>query len=414
VTQFNDASTGNIKSRQWKIQNSTFNNTSPTYIFKTPATYPVTLTVSGNNNCISQVSKNIAVPVPPVIDFTTLYPCTGSPAQFQEVNPGGSDPAIAWNWSFTSGSGSGNPVNYTFPSSGLYTVTLNSTRQSNCVYSVSKNISIIDGPVASFTPSVSAGAAPLNVIFSNGSILADTYSWNFGDANNSTSSDLSPAFTFGQLGSYNVKLIASNAFNCSSTATALINVVIPNIDAALNSFVLANDPTTSSKRAVVTIANKSNIPLVNPVVSVNLGGSASLRETVPVIIQVGGFLSRTLNMQIVPTQINYVCAILEVPNDLFEGNNEQCVSITNDEVVLPPYPNPATSHFTLEWINPSAQNVHVRIFKTNGQLSFDQTINAPEGLTQYEVDASSWANGLYVVQITGATSQKQYKLVIAN
>jgi PKD repeat protein len=414
VTQFTDASTGNIKSRQWKIQGNTLTSTNPTYTFLSSSIFPVTLTVTGNNNCIGQVTQNIVVPVAPVMDFSVLYPCTGTTTQFQEVNSGGSDPATAWNWNFTVGSGSGNPTSYSFPSAGSYTVTLASTRQSKCVYSVSKNIAIVNGPIAAFTPSVSAGAAPLNVSFTNSSTSATSYAWSFGDAGNSSSTNASPSFVFSELGNYNVRLVASNSFNCTSTANALIKVVVPSVDAYLSSFVLADDQTTSSKRAVVTIVNKGNVPLINPVVKVNLGGNVSVKEAVPETIQAGGSIARTLNMEIVPTQISYVCALVDVANDIFEGNNEQCVTLSQEEVVLSPYPNPATSEFSIDWVTPSAQQVRVMVFKMDGRLVFEQTLESPVGLTQFKVNSSSWANGLYVVRVAGAQSQKVYKVVIAN
>lgn len=414
VTQFTDASTGNIKSRQWKIQGNTLTSTNPTYTFLSSSIFPVTLTVTGNNNCIGQVTQNIVVPVAPVMDFSVLYPCTGTSTQFQETNSGGSDPATAWNWNFTAGSGSGNPTSYSFPSAASYTVTLTSTRQSKCVYSVSKNISIVNGPVAAFTPSTTAGAAPLNVSFTNSSSSATTYAWSFGDANNSSSTAVSPSFVFNELGNYNVRLVASNSFNCTSTANASIKVVVPSVDAYLSSFVLADDQTTSSKRAVVTIVNKGNVPLINPVVKVNLGGNVSIKEAVPETIQAGGTIARTLNMEIVPAQIAYVCALVDVANDIFEGNNEQCVTLSQEEVVLSPYPNPATSEFSIDWIMPAAQSVRVMVFRLDGSLVFEQTLDVPAGLTQFKVNSSLWANGLYVVRVAGVQSQKVYKVVIAN
>jgi PKD repeat protein len=413
-TQFTDVSTGGIKSRQWKIQNSLFSSSAPTYTFSSPNTYPVTLAVTGNNNCISQITQNVIVPVAPVMDFSVLYPCSGSSSQFQETNPGGSDPATAWNWNFSSGSASGNPANYSFSSSGIYSVTLTSTRQSKCVYSFTKNVSITNGPVAAFIPSTTAGAAPLNVLFSNNSSSANSYSWSFNDANNSSSTDASPSFTFTQLGDYQVKLTASNALNCTSTATATISVVIPNIDASMSSLVLAEDPQTTSTRAIVTITNNSNVPLVDPIVTVDLGGNASLKERVSGSIPVGGSLTKTLSLQIVPTLLQYVCAEVAVSNDVFADNNEQCVSLSQDEITLSPYPNPANTQLNIRWINPKAENVHVAVFKSNGQVAFDEELDSPAGLSEFRVNTSTWASGLYLVRVTAGASQNVYKVVITN
>jgi PKD repeat protein len=252
------------------------------------------------------------------------------------------------------------------------------------------------------------------VTFNNNSAFADAYSWNFGDANNSSSSEVSPSFTYTQLGAYTVTLTASNSQNCTHAKTALIDVVVPNVDAALGAFTLADDPSTGSKRAIVTIKNNGNISFLNPVVSMNLGGNVSIKETVVGMISVGGSLSKTLNLEIVPTQISYVCAKVIVAADVFADNDEQCVSLAQDEVVLSPYPNPASSGFTIDWITTSAQEVRVSVFKTNGQIAFDQTVSAPSGLTQYKIETSSWASGLYLVRVIGSNSEKVFRVAVAN
>ncbi|MGC4021902.1 MAG: PKD domain-containing protein, partial [Cyclobacteriaceae bacterium] len=201
TTQFTDASTGSITFYQWSIQNNVLQGTAPTYTFNSAGSFPVTLTVTSSNGCLNQITKNIVVPVLPVVDFSVQAPCTGHPSTFQEVNPGGSDPAVSWNWNFGSSSTTGKIVSYQFPSENGYTVTMTSTRQSGCAYSTSKNISIVTGPVADFTPSTFAGPAPLSVTFQNNS-TADSYYWQFGDVAGNTSGATSPTFIYNSLGTY--------------------------------------------------------------------------------------------------------------------------------------------------------------------------------------------------------------------
>jgi PKD repeat protein len=63
---------------------------------------------------------------------------------------------------------------------------------------------------ASFTTSsIGYGYAPLTVGFINMSVNADTYLWDFGDGNSSTSAN--PSHTYQTNGSYTVKLTASSA-----------------------------------------------------------------------------------------------------------------------------------------------------------------------------------------------------------
>ena len=86
---------------------------------------------------------------------------------------------------------------------------------------------------AAFTASTYQGTAPLAVTFSNTSVGATIYGWNFG-TNTSTSTQTNPAYTYTASGTYTVTLAASNG-NCSDTTRKIITIdvtdvlIIPNI-----------------------------------------------------------------------------------------------------------------------------------------------------------------------------------------
>jgi gliding motility-associated-like protein len=76
------------------------------------------------------------------------------------------------------------------------------------------------------------GCAPFPVTFTNNSVSANTFLWNFGDGS-PTSNIASPTHTFLNPGTYTVSLIASNSSACvpSDTSTVTINVA-QDIDAS--------------------------------------------------------------------------------------------------------------------------------------------------------------------------------------
>src|SRR6185436_1237415 len=74
---------------------------------------------------------------------------------------------------------SGQSVVNSFPLAGVQPVSLTSQHQSGCSYTVLKNVTIHQTPLASFSPTVVYGAAPLSVTFSNSSVGATTYEWHF-------------------------------------------------------------------------------------------------------------------------------------------------------------------------------------------------------------------------------------------
>ncbi|MDW3191684.1 MAG: PKD domain-containing protein [Cytophagales bacterium] len=78
----------------------------------------------------------------------------------------------------------------------------------------------VDAPNAAFT----SAADGLTVTFTDGSVGADTYSWDFGDGNSST--DASPTHTYAEGGTYTVALTVTNAGG-SDTESEDITVEAP-------------------------------------------------------------------------------------------------------------------------------------------------------------------------------------------
>jgi PKD repeat protein len=413
-TQFTGGTGGNIAKYQWSIDGNTITNPDPTYTFKSSGSYPVTLTVTSTNGCVNQYSQTISVPVVPTLDFSVQAPCTGHPTTFQEINSGAPDPTASWNWSFGQGSGVNSPVSFLFSSAGTYPVTMTTKRESGCVYSFSKNVTIYDGPVASFTPSVLAGAAPLAVTFVNNS-LVESSSWDFGDQS-APADATSPSHTYTSLGAYKAVLTAKSHSTCSDTVSTVINVVIPHIDIVMNSFSLTSDPNSNTAKPLVTILNSGNIPLVNPEVVIDLGGGVLLKEKISGLLKPGKSIVQTLDLQIIPQAILYVCAEIDVADDVDLANNKQCVSLSSEDVVMNPYPNPSTSgRITLQWISANQENVRITIYKSNGSIAFAQDLDERQsGLGQLTIDTSLFANGLYLIQFVGDKITKTFRIVIAN
>ncbi|HEV8511912.1 MAG TPA: PKD domain-containing protein [Cyclobacteriaceae bacterium] len=411
-TVFTDASSGNITSYQWVVQGTTFIGANPPpYVFKAAGTYPVSLTTTSGIGCKNQIVKNIAVPIPPAMDFTYQPPCTGKPTTFQELYPGGTDPSVAWNWNFGSASGVGSPIDYSFAAPGVYLVTLNTTRNSGCVYSTSKNVTIYNGPVAKFTPSTLGGAPPLTVTCNNES-TADSYFWNTGVV---TSNEVSPVFTFSELGEYKVLLMASNIHGCIDTTSTKIYVVVPRIDLAMKNFSLIENPSSNSSKPVVTISNLGNIPLTDPEVQIDLGGNAILKEKIVTTVLPGKSIQQTLSLEIVPQTLGYICVEVVPAGDINVYNDRQCLSMTSNDVLFYPYPNPASGQINFDWISSESENVGVTIYKSTGQIAFKQDFQkVPSGINQLAIDISSLSSGLYLIQFSGAKVKKTFSVSVIN
>ncbi|MBK5213453.1 MAG: PKD domain-containing protein [Flavobacteriaceae bacterium] len=130
--------------------------------------------------------------------------------------------ATAYKWSFGDGTTS-TQVSPTksYTSSNVFLVSLVSTGAGGSTIS---NMEITVTPLSSFQVEDAENlVAGIPVHFTNSSVGATSYTWNFGDAANSTSTAENPDFTYLAEGTYTVSLTATNVYG-SKTSTKEINV----------------------------------------------------------------------------------------------------------------------------------------------------------------------------------------------
>jgi gliding motility-associated-like protein len=170
-------------------------------------TYTVELTTTSFYGCTDSKTADITVYPLPVVNFSAdpvLQRYPSADVTFTNLTPTGSWTYI---WQFDDGSTSTdiNPV-HTYAVPGEYNVTL-TAQTAECADSVSHKITITPAaPVADFMPP-ETDCAPLEITFSNQSVFATSYLWDFG--NGSQSSKENPTFTYYEAGVYAVKLIVT-------------------------------------------------------------------------------------------------------------------------------------------------------------------------------------------------------------
>ncbi len=216
--------------------------------YSTPGTYTVRLVVT-NGACNDTAYQTINATVGgTVANFTApANVCVNAAATFTNTTtPDPFDPTVNFSWDFGDGGTSTDiSPSYTYSAAGTYTVTLTSVRQS-CTSTVSKNITVLDPPAASFTASAIASCTfPFPVTFTNTTTpggAGTTYVWQIVDQ--STGNPISPApanptstnltYNFTTNGIYQVFLTATNIAACSNTSvptqikvgSADINVIV--------------------------------------------------------------------------------------------------------------------------------------------------------------------------------------------
>jgi gliding motility-associated-like protein len=115
---------------------------------------------------------------------------------------------------------------YTFDSLGTYTITLVSILPGACksTDTFKRVVTVLDPPVANFTFSPNPPVTNEAINFTNTSVNASSYLWDFNDGNKST--QVSPSHFFETSGNFNVCLSAFNNSNCPSTLCKLVKTDI--------------------------------------------------------------------------------------------------------------------------------------------------------------------------------------------
>ena len=268
ATIFTDLSTANaasIISYAWTFGDGASSNLqSPQHTYAAFGTYTVTLTVVNSNGCIHSVSKQVVVNPRPVPDFTfSPASCVGIPVNFtnQSFVPTGFSSYIdQWTWDFGDGSAlvvinfPGNPnVTHTFAGTATVHVVKLKVRTTNtCIDSISKTVTSIPSPIASFTYNNTTCLGQLvnftDLTQTNGGGSIQSWHWNFGDAlsganNNSTLQTPSHAFT--AAGNFTVILQVTSSSGCtnSDTITPITINALPIADFT-NTVACEGSPTT--------------------------------------------------------------------------------------------------------------------------------------------------------------------------
>ena len=228
TTGFTDTSIGAV-AWFWDFGDGTFSAspTPPPHFYGTVGDFTVTLTVTNANNCTASMAQLVHIYDPPVVAIGAQNVCVGDPAQFTDLTTTASgNPVVQWAWDF--GDGGTDTVqnpSHLYPSAGPFLVTLTATTP-YCSGTGTQPVVVEAKPTAGFTPSSALGCSPVAVTFTNTSIGAASYAWDFGDGSTSTSP--SPTHTFVNVGTidsvFTVTLIASTAFGCSDTALVDITV----------------------------------------------------------------------------------------------------------------------------------------------------------------------------------------------
>jgi gliding motility-associated-like protein len=233
TANFSSTSVGAV-SYAWDFgDGGTSTASSPTHTYVNPGSYFGRLITTSASGCKDTLTKKGFINVGTITASFTTSPatiCTGNPVTFTNTTtPGGAGST----WYFGDGNSSTqvNPT-HAYSSPGTYSVKL-VVAYSTCSDSITHNLTVTAGAMASFTASPLAGCSPPDTVtFTNTTSGASSFLWLFGDGN--TSATTSPTHIYSSVDSFDVSLVAISANGCTDTLTRKDYIVIDTPTATLS------------------------------------------------------------------------------------------------------------------------------------------------------------------------------------
>jgi gliding motility-associated-like protein len=218
-------------SYSWGILNSTGglvkNDTGKVigYRFSNPGKYTVRLAVMDYHGCADTLTKTGYILVArPIVKFkvTDTLGCVPLAVTFTDTSSNTTGATtVSRIWRFgngTSASSTATTAAFTYTTAGNYDVRLIVTDNVGCTDSLTK-VGYVKArkPVAAFEADDTAACVGQYITFANNSSGAQplSYNWDFGNSTGSTAA--TPLYAYPAVGSYNVRLIVTDASSCKDT-----------------------------------------------------------------------------------------------------------------------------------------------------------------------------------------------------
>lgn len=439
----------------------------PAHTYTSDGEYTVSLTVYNGCGSVTK-TETIYAGTAPVANFSSDLTEGCIDLSIQYTNESTSN-ATSLIWFFEGGtpgtSTQSNPV-VTYQAGGSYNVTLVvSNPQGTDTLQLIDYIFIDGGPGTSFFTSVNE----LEVDFNNTSVNADTYLWDFGDGNTSTTAN--PQYNYAEEGEYMVTLTATNDCGTNVFKQNITTGLLPNADFTvengagcspievtfidrssgtnLSDYVWefeGGTPATSTQASPSVTYSTEGEFTVKLTVSNNLGSSTTMKER---IIKVSGTPEANFDFEIQDNLVTFTnlsssatsygwsfgdnsFSNAEEPQHIYNStglyfvtlnaSNTFCgnsitipvsiMTVDVEDIIHVPqllvYPNPTSEVLNIEIQNAPMEALIFRIFDAKGQLI--QT-NSQVQNSNFKLDIEHLSSGLYFIQTVAEEWQQVLRIV---
>lgn len=230
----------------------------PTHTYANAGSFPVTLIVTTNSNCVNSTTQNVIVHPLPIANFTSNEPCLNQATQFNNLSTIATGSIIKYRWDFENDGiiddSTANP-SHLYPSAGTQQSRLQAISNNNCSNQNLGNVIVHYNPTANFQ--VPSTCIPNATTFNNLSTSSDgvitSYAWDFNGDNVTDNVQQNPQYIFTSSGNFGVRLEVQTQYGCVNTIikSAFVN------PSPTSSFVAQNNEGCPS--LCVNFINQSNI-----------------------------------------------------------------------------------------------------------------------------------------------------------
>jgi len=388
------------------------------HIYPGPGAYNAKLTVFSSDQCSNTVEKEVKVFDFPVVDFSiSPTQCVGKDIHFTDISyTVDGSPMANWNWYF-SGQASSNQQHptYAFQQQGNYTIQLTAKNNVGCSGTKLRSIAVSDPPIPKFTFSPQNGLPPLVVNFINQTSTSSNFIWDFGDGSTPYIGQQAPAHTYNTLGSYPIKLTATDFRGCSDSLVKQILVDKAVLDAVMTGITLI--PSGENYKVQITLVNNSNVEIRNLGLALQVGSGTQVVENwegslLPNQTLTYNFIGQ---VKLSDNSIPIVCANIDQVNhgatETRTDNNRTCkeTAVGNFEV-LSVYPNPAEEILNFGIMLPKNGSVNIQFIDVLGQYLQSKTFTGTKGYNLFPMNTMPLNAAVYVAEITfdGQTIRKKF------
>ncbi|BAV05598.1 gliding motility-associated C-terminal domain-containing protein [Filimonas lacunae] len=202
---------------------TTSDQVAPTHTYTQEGVYNVSVIIRTNGGCVDTFTLQNAVTLAtaPKTAFSAnpVAVCGSKPIYFTDASTGKAD---SWLWNFGDGNGStqANPQ-HPYKDTGNFTITL-ITGNKQCYDTLEiKNYIHVKVPIARFSSEFKC-ETPYTRTFTDNSVAATSWHWDFGDGTTATTQNATHKFA--DTGLYNVELIVWNDA-CSDTMRMIVRII---------------------------------------------------------------------------------------------------------------------------------------------------------------------------------------------